>query len=214
MRKTASRSFAVIGAVVCALVLVASYPAQAHTPGSYYKRLWIRDKSVDYSFTPSVSSQAWRDRTTNGAGQWNALSQPMTFAKKADMANFDPYVCPPTYQKNAIHARSIDGAGGTLAQTMSCTYSGTGEMYSFELVYDTKENWYSGTGAPGGSQPDLYSIAVHELGHATGFAGHFSGSDICGTNDSQQTMCPTHYMGTTRQRTLATHDQHTFTGAY
>ena len=63
MRTPASRSFAAIGAVACALVLISSYPVKAHTPGDYFKRKWIRDKSVDYSFTTSLSIQASRVRT-------------------------------------------------------------------------------------------------------------------------------------------------------
>ncbi len=205
----------VVLAVVVGVLMLTSTLADAHTAGTYYKKKWVRDKSVTYSFTSSVPTGAWRDRTNNGAAQWNALGRSMTFTPSGTtVGNFNPYQCPSSYQTNAIHRRSIDGAGGSLAQTISCVYSGTAEMYSFQTVFDSSENWNTGTALPARNQPDLWSIASHELGHATGFGGHFSGSTYCSNNDAQQTLCQVHWMGTSRQRTLGEHDKHTFSGAY
>ena len=201
-----------IGAAVAVAV-----PAEAHTPGTFFPNAkWVRDKTVSYSFTPSGAPTAeWRSRTNEAASTWNALGQPMRYTLAPDLGDFDPYVCPSTYQQNGIHRRSIDGSGGTLAQTMTCWYGGTKELSTFQLVYDTSENWYVGTGGPGGSQSDLLSVAVHELGHATGFSKHFgAGSSICVLNSNQQTMCPTHLVGSTWQRSLGEHDKHTFSKAY
>jgi hypothetical protein len=69
-------------------------------------------------------------------------------------------------------------------------------------------------------RPDLASVATHEFGHASGWAHHYDdagvdpGGLICGNNSGQATMCATHYKGTARQRSLQTHDVHTFKAAY
>lgn len=36
---------------------------------------------------------------------------------------------------------------------------------------NSTQNWYVGTGAPGGGQIDLYSVVLHEIGHGLGFLG-------------------------------------------
>lgn len=56
-------------------------------------------------------------------------------------------------------------------------------------------SWYWGTGTPGGTQLDGYSVVAHEWGHATPQL-HSSGSDM---------MTPNLNVGTVR-RTLKTHD--------
>lgn len=204
-----------LGALVAWMGLVP--PADAHPAGNFFVNAkWVRDTSVNYSFTPSAAPSAdWRTRTVEAANAWNALAQPMTFTPAPDLADFDPFVCPSTYQQNGVHRRRIDGGGGTLAQAITCWYGGTKELSTFQLIYDDSENWYLGTGTPGSNQPDLLSVAVHELGHATGFSKHFgAGTSICALNSKQQTMCPTHLLGSTWQRTLEKHDKHTFSAAY
>lgn len=198
-------------------VAVIGLPARAHPASNFFTTAkWVNDKSVSYSFTPSSApSVEWRSRNAEAANTWNALGQTMTFTPAADMADFDPYVCPTVDQKNAVHRRRIDGSGGTLAQTMTCWYGTNKALSTFQLVYDDSESWYLGTATPARGQADLLSVAVHELGHATGFSKHFgAGSAICTANSSQQTMCPTHVIGSTWQRTLGEHDKHTFSAAY
>lgn len=199
-------------AVILALMIE---PASAHDANVLIGKRWIRDKSVNYGFTPSGAPlQLWRDRTNDGINQWNSQNQAMTFTRVADYSDFDPTVCPPSYQKNGIHRRSRDGRGNVLAVTYTCVFAGTNELYSFQVVYDQDEFWYISNGDASDDTMDLWSVASHELGHATGF-GHFgSNESICGNDSGQNTMCPTYYIGTERMRTLATHDIHTFSAAY
>ena len=204
----------VAGSIVALCVLLAA-PSGAHTPGSFYNKRWISNKNVPYAFTTSGRpSSEWRSRVNAAAGTWNTLGEPMRFNNVADTGDFEPKTCPSSYQRNGVHRRAFDGPGGTLARTYLC-WTSNGELYSFQLVFDSNDNWYTGTGLPGRNQADLQSVATHELGHATGFAGHFASSAaICNNTSGQHTMCAAHRAGTNRQRSLELHDKHTFQRAY
>jgi hypothetical protein len=145
------------------------------------------------------------------------------YVKGTDVADFDPSVCN-TSGTNGIHRTSqgSDGAGGVLGRTFMC-WSGSGaqSFISMQVRFDSAENYFTGSGTPASNQPDLRSVATHELGHGTGFGvgapnSHFNGNDstICAFNSTEQTMCPTHLLGSTWQRSLGEHDQHTFAAAY
>ena len=205
-----------VALVALGAVAAVGVPARAHTASNFFNTAkWVTDKSVNYSFTPSgAPTPEWRARNIEAANTWNALGQSMTFTPAPDMGDFDPYVCPTVDQKNGIHRRRIDGSGGTLARTMTCWYSNKA-LSTFQLVYDDGDSWYLGTGTPARGQADLLSVAVHELGHATGFSKHLSaGSAICAVESTQHTMCPSHLFGSTWQRSLEKHDIHTFGAAY
>ncbi len=89
--------------------------------------------------------------------------------------------------------------------------------------------WYTGTstdvpgaaGAPDASQ-DMQSVAMHEFGHASGFARHYDGPNstglggaICNLTDSRrETMCSLLTQGTAWGRTLGPHDRHTWNAVY
>lgn len=204
----------VAGSLVALWVLMA-VPSDAHPASSFYRERWVNNKNVPYSFTPgAVPTSEWRARTVAAAGTWTALGEPMKFVNVADSPrNFSPSRCPRTYQKNGIHRRAYDGVGGVLARTFLCTRNG--QLWSFQLSFDKGDRWYTGTGSPAANQADLQSVAAHELGHATGFAGHFSlSSALCADNATQHTMCAGHRVGTNRQRTLEEHDVDTFRDAY
>lgn len=197
------------GSVIAAWIMLAA-PSDAHT--GLYRERWVANKIVPYGFTPSAA--AWKTRVNAGANTWSALGEPMRFTNSLPdfPSNFRPGVCSRTYQRNGIHRKAIDGTGGTLARTYLCTSGGA--LHSFQLVFDRGDRWYTGTGAPARNQADLQSVATHEFGHATGFAGHFSGSALCSNDASFHTMCAGHVVGTNRQRTLEEHDKHTFGAAY
>ena len=199
--------------VVVTLSVLAATPGGAHNASNMYNKKWVQNKNVPYSFTPSVPAGAWRSHVNAAAGAWNAVGEPMKFRNAGDVGNFEPRTCPSTYQRNGIHLRAIDGVGGTLARTYLC-WKSNGELYSFQLMFDQNDRW-SIDDSPTTTQSDLQSVAAHELGHATGFAGHFgTNAKICANTERQHTMCSGHRAGTTRQRTLELHDKHTFQNAY
>lgn len=114
-----------------------------------------------------------------------------------------------------IHNDSIDGAGGTLGQanTFFLNHGATdySDGHSFHQIVsstpdfittvtmDSAENWYTGTGSPGDSQFDYWSVALHEVFHSLG-AGHSDSS-----TEPNSVMLPTIGTGMTR-RTLTSDD--------
>ena len=196
-------------------------PASAHEADDYYVHRWQGDLDLTYRFTKQVpATPAVRARINSGAGKWNALGQSLTMRKRGvDLANYDPYVCPSSPRKNGIHWREIDGPGATAGSALTC-WTSTGALYSFQVIFDHDENWYTGTGTPAPGQMDLASVSAHEFGHAAGFgagadASHFSAATpLCPLASTLNTLCPAIVSGTTWSRSLAWHDRHTFRSAY
>lgn len=116
-----------------------------------------------------------------------------------------------------------------LATTWICsaritTPLGTSQtIYNFDIEFDRNEDprwfWGSSRTVPVG-RPDGKSVATHELGHATGFILHLDflfddpKPSYCSGGVTHQTMCEFHEPGTSYQRTLGTHDVHTFEPTY
>lgn len=225
---------AVLAAMAVAM-LVAGFAvrADAHSAADYYPRRWQRQLNQDWAFTASFPTGAKRDRVRNGIAQWNNLGEPQQWREVSQRTDYNPDVCPPTYGMNSIHWRNIpDDSVGALAYVQRCTFSGSTEIYSANMVFDSSRSWYDGTGdapdgfanqicsLPPGCENDFWSVASHEWGHMTGFSGpfhngHFNNSEtICAGNDGQHTMCPAIEIGTERMRTLEDHDRHTFQNSY
>lgn len=224
----------VVGAlplVVAALVASSwATPAGAHSVANYYPRKWAAVGQL-YFFTTSVPDGEWRTRIRGGVAAWNNQGQPMRFGEAPPRANFDGMVCPPTAGTNGVHRKAIDGQNGILAVATVCSTSQG--IYSANITFDQEEDWYTGSGTPaagtqiggacliGPCEVDLWSVASHEWGHATGFAGpfqngHFDPGDeaLCSEGAQKETMCPTMRKGDTNPRTLHTHDRHTCHAAY
>ncbi len=211
--------------VVAAAWLATAAPVSAHDPANHI-RVWKR-VSQPWRFTRGFPSGGGeRARVRDGLRQWQNLGEPLIFSERSEVANFDPIPCPPP-TRNAIHYREVDGRWRALAFTRICTESG--QITSFQIVFDRDEAWYWGTGDAGdrliqplGCEADAWSAASHEWGHAHGYAragcdggGHFCESaDICADNSDQHTMCPQYRPGSERWRTIEEHDKHTYQQAY
>lgn len=175
-------------------------------------RTWQRDKQVEFDFTASVGSMPGGSRNAINAGaeDWNALNGSVTLIPGANVANFSPDQCPPSYQQNAMHYADIDGPSGVLAVATTCRFTTGNELYSMQITFDSGESWYTGTGNPSASQIDMWAVATHEFGHTIGIA-HFDAADSVCSGNVRQTMCPFYAVS---QREPADHDTHGFTAAY
>lgn len=135
------------------------------------------------------------------------------------------------YNWSACDAVSRNGvwwgdAGGTnYGITNFCWYNNhICRLFSIHITMDNGQLWYTGTGTPSSTQLDFWSGAAHEAGHATGFnggagcpslAGHWDGAaGICQNNSGHHTMCPTTFLGTTRDRTTEVHEETALTARY
>lgn len=177
-----------------------------------------------------------RARVKDGPRAWNDLNTNLSFNFQDGQPDYDPFPadqCPSlgADEKDALHWGSL--SPGVLASTYVCTFfeaggSDTDSIHSFQIKFNSDVDFYTGAGDPGSNQIDLWSVAVHEFGHATGRActrgsltiagdgcGHFINSPLCDrTVSSYHTMCRFIFFGKTWSRTLEEHDKDTFRNAY
>lgn len=203
---------AVVALAFGGLLLALAAPADAHSVGDFYPRRWTTAR-VTYDHTASVPS-SWRPIIDQAAGRWNNVRDAeLDFVRGDDVADYDWATCSGRTGMHRVSGGSGMGSpGGVLGVTTVC-YSGS-TITSANVAFDASESWYVGTDSPSSTQMDLLSVATHEVGHATGFAGHFEESSICPNNSDVQTMCAFYTRGTTWQRSLAKHDKHTMKNAY
>jgi hypothetical protein len=205
------------------LVGISVASSRAHSPTSWYGGLgWVRDLSVTYAWTGQLPTSAWRTPIKNAAATWNKAGAKLTFVESSTAISHGYTACGSAYQDNGVWYRSLSST--YLAWTSWCTFSGTNEMYSFQLSVNKNYSWYIGTGTPSSSQYDLQSVATHELGHAGGWAHHwndpgYGGDYYCSwngdsTSPTRHTMCAETANGTIMQRTLGPHDLDTFQNRY
>lgn len=208
------------------------------------------DPLVNWRFTNQVPNvgDGTRNRIKDGAAQWNALGQSMTFAYDGQPDYEQPAIwreyCGDDYQQDGVHWFNIDDSVA-LAEVYKCSSvenaGGTGgtQLHSFQIRFDSSRNWFTGSGTGIASiQYDLWSVAAHEFGHATGrggtataglsplptengvvvgdASGHFTlSTTYCNTNATAwHTMCAGVVNGTIWGRSLNTHDIDVFKGSY
>ncbi len=167
-----------------------------------------RAYTVDYTWaTPSATYYyatnlpvAFQGPTDRGANVWTDVpTSSWIFVKFVNSSNRVEWV-------------AIDGPGNIAARTYRVVSGVPPYIVQFTIQYDSAENWYTGTGTPGGTQVDAQSVAAHEFGHALGL-GHTQPAH-CPGDSRNATMCSGLPLGTTWYRSLETDDKNGVTFAY
>lgn len=194
--------------------------AGAHRASVYQRTYHPQSFTTQVYFDPSVPGGRVRSRILNGAGRWTRLGRQMVFVGHRRAKTFES-PCPQAGQpqRGVVRWKSIDGPGGVAGRNLNCIYFDgpyKGRIGGFVQRYDSEENWYTRTGRVPSNAADLWSLASHEFGHATGRAGHYPrSSPLCAPDFlGRETMCPGVVRGQARQRTLGIHDKHTFKRVY
>lgn len=220
-------------AIIAAFWVVAAVPAHAHDVWTYYHSTrWVGDLSVDWRFTTGFPTGSYRSRVLQAYEGWNDLGQPLQLVNvSTDYANWNVFGigCPTTERRNGVHFKDL--TDGAVAVTQSCVASEPTRLWSSNIVVDSVPEypWWTSTDVVPFTHLDLWSTVAHEVGHMTGFRfggptgnpGHWPESDntLCpgwgaANFADRETMCETIIVGTRVMRTAATHDAHTFGGAY
>lgn len=187
------RSLSVLVAAVAVLVLAVPVAHAYRIFGT-----WGSD-SVGMSKHSSLPS-SFVDAQQFAATQWN------------DVANTSFRLSHQPGSKNKVSYGAIDGSLGTLAVTTAWVTLLTGRITEADVEYDQAENWYTGSGSPGGSQVDLRAVSTHEFGHVAGLDHTQNGN--CPGNSNDATMCPYYTLGSTYTRTLETDDRNGLVANY
>lgn len=208
--------------VVVALVmgLIGQPEVRSHSVATFYDRgpwqtqyLLLFGRNVTHWTNGPGWNSTRRTRIEDAASRWNAVStnRYWNYRFQGHRSDLNLSCLENSFNKNGHHWRKLPGS--RIGQAQRC-YSG-GRLHNFQIIYDTSTTWYFGTGVPSRNAFDFYSTAVHELGHGTGFRGHFTGPSTCPGTSSDNTMCQSSARrGTTHRRSLGTHDRHTFQHAY
>lgn len=152
---------------------------------------WDLSGSSTVYFRVNELPSTYQSRLYNARDQWNAVSGASIILSRNDSS----------YDLRVFDGH-IDGQWGTAGITKRY-WAGDTYISWATVEVDEDEAWYTGTGTPGGSEVDLYSVLTHELGHALAI-NHTNNSCSGGANP---TMCPVVPVGTTWMRSLENDDK-------
>lgn len=139
--------------------------------------------STDYKFDSSIPNY-WKTPIQNAENTWDNAGSKFRFNK----AWF--------FSDNYVKRNSIDGSGGTIAET-TCWYSGS-TIDHCQTVFDIAEVWKT----DGSSNAfDVQNVATHEWGHWLKLNG------LYGSGNTEETMYYYISQGETKKRTLDQDDK-------
>lgn len=222
-------TFALTTVLIVLFAVSSPTPASGHSASRWYGARW-ETRVVGWRFDEDFPTGGGiRRAVLYGSRQWNQADAGLRFRHRrgeVEAGRVDP--CSAPLGRNVVDWRPIDGPGGKLAVTVVCSFgggSGSNQMQSFHMVFDRDEMWHTDPlSLPPPFAVDVWAVASHEFGHATGRItggpggeGHFpERSDLCPDllNPRRHTMCPSYDLVGVYMRTLEWHDVDTFKRAY
>ncbi len=213
-------------AIALLLTSVVATPSTAHRASKWYGARWSRD-IVRWSFDNDFPrGDGIRKAVRKGSRQWNRADADLRFRWRPEREA--GRINPCSDRRNVVDWRRLDGPGGDLAVTIVCAsvdHRGPGTMYSFHMIFDRSESWHTDPSTePSPFEVDLWAVASHEFGHASGRisggprnSGHFrETSRYCPNilDPRRHTMCPSEELIGAQMRTLERHDKDAFRNAY
>lgn len=233
-------------------VVAAATPAAAHTPSNctysstgqnclIYNK-WQNNRALYVAFHTSVGVGSWIEYFAQDAwARWynaRADDEPGTPVnsyeeQRKPYTPFTPCTVNDVGYEIGVASAQLDSAygAGVAGITLECpSVTNIHVPTTASIVIDTDggdapNGWFLGTGQPpaGGGKKDLWSVIVHEWGHAVGYGPEMPEGEVgvCRETDGgthnwagRNTMCSYVYFDTNRQRTLASHDIYHFQTEY
>ncbi len=216
-------------ALIAVALHAVSGVASAHSRDLYWYGTYPGRPHQERVFFDRNAIGAVRDRFMAAQNQWDNITSRFQFVMYRDELDTDaPDRCaadqPRKFDERAslIGYQHLDGRGGHIADTGTCTRASDGRLEYFNTIVDTADDIYFGRGDAPDETADMASLAVHELGHAAGWVFHYDDRQVrdaanehmCRDHDGQPSMCAHLYPGTERWRNLEDHDIHTHADAY
>lgn len=156
--------------------------------------------SYDHMINFGWSGSAWTAANTaiiNAGGAWSGVGREWLTNGPVNL-----YTLPDSYCKLWLQRTAPTWPMDQVwAYETNYKFLGFGEIQSARITFNDPPpwgtTWYLGTGTPGANQPDMWSIAEHEIGHAVALNHSSPTSDVmyCCINGGQ------------KRRTLTTHDR-------
>lgn len=240
---------------LAALLLIAAGGIRADAHGqntwyacsSYNPNTWCHrwPTALRSKVTITWASRAWEDdrelgangrqRVRDAADAWNNVGEPtkIVFPGTTDY-NASVTTCPTVNGRVNTFYRWYDDSNtnpnsdqASVARVTRCRNSDG--LRAAILEFNAKYTFWTGGGAVPAGAVSLWGVAVHELGHVTGFQGHWdtgpagsldapsSGADRKPCTDdpaTRHTMCALYIGKAGSLRSLEDHDEHTFGNAY
>lgn len=147
--------------------------------------------TVDYGISYSSSAsgiveaipESWKSAITGAFNEWSSACG-LNFTEVADSGT-------DWNTGGAIGDIRIGITTMANSGTIAYAFYPTGGSGSGDMHFGDSWDWYTGNDTPGGTQIDLFSIALHEIGHAIGL-GHY-------LDDPTSVMYPYYNAGTAKR---------------